>query len=66
MGVQIVDPFIVDIELLEPFSFTRVWRRLGEEGRLYGAPLGGYWMHVGDPRTRDVAEARLRMAAASP
>lgn len=65
MGVQIIDPFIVDLEPLEPFSFTRVWRRLGEEARLYGAPLGGYWMHVGDPRTREAAEARLRSAAAS-
>jgi MurNAc alpha-1-phosphate uridylyltransferase len=66
MGVQIIDPFIVDLEPLAPFSFTRVWRRLAEEGRLYGAPLGGYWMHVGDPRARDQAEARLRTAAASP
>jgi MurNAc alpha-1-phosphate uridylyltransferase len=39
---------------------------LADEGRLYGAPLGGYWMHVGDPRAREQAEARLRMAAASP
>ena len=66
MGVQIIDPFIVDLELLAPFSFTRVWRRLAAEGRLHGAPLGGYWMHVGDPRTREQAEARLRTAAASP
>lgn len=66
MGVQIIDPFIVDLEPLEPFSFTRVWRRLAGEGRLYGAPLGGYWMHVGDPRAREQAEARLRTAAASP
>lgn len=66
MGVQIIDPFIVDLEPLAPFSFTRVWRRLAEAGRLYGAPLGGYWMHVGDPRARDQAEARLRTAAASP
>lgn len=59
MGVQIVDPRIVDAEPLEPFSFTRVWRRLAGEGRLYGAPLGGYWMHVGDPEARSQAEARL-------
>jgi MurNAc alpha-1-phosphate uridylyltransferase len=66
MGVQIIDPFVMDLEPLEPFSFTRVWRRLGEEGRLWGAPLGGYWMHVGDPHAREVAEARLRTVAASP
>jgi MurNAc alpha-1-phosphate uridylyltransferase len=64
MGVQIIDPRIVDEEPLEPFSFTRIWRRLAERGRLYGAPLGGYWMHVGDPTARVDAEAR--MAAAAP
>jgi MurNAc alpha-1-phosphate uridylyltransferase len=65
MGVQIVDPCIVDAEPLEPFSFTRIWRRLANEGRLHGAPLGGYWMHVGDPESRAQAEARLAAAAAS-
>jgi MurNAc alpha-1-phosphate uridylyltransferase len=64
MGAQIVDPAIVDAEPLEPFSFTRVWRRLAKEGRLHGAPLGGYWMHVGDPRARTQAEARLAASAA--
>jgi MurNAc alpha-1-phosphate uridylyltransferase len=64
MGVQIVDPAIVDAEPLEPFSFTRIWRRLAQEGRLHGAPLGGYWMHVGDPEARMHAEARLAAAAA--
>lgn len=64
MGVQIIDPRIVDSEPLEPFSFTRVWRRLARAGRLFGAPLGGYWMHVGDPGARDEAQARLAAAAA--
>ncbi len=63
MGAQIIDPAIVDDEPLAPFSFTRVWRRLAEEGRLYGAPLGGFWMHVGDPQAREAAEARLASAA---
>jgi MurNAc alpha-1-phosphate uridylyltransferase len=63
MGVQIVDPAIVDPEPLEPFSFTRIWRRLQKEGRLYGGPLGGFWMHVGDPVSREEAEARLSAAA---
>lgn len=63
MGVQIIDPAIVDAEPLEPFSFTRVWRGLAREGRLFGAPLGGFWMHVGDPNARDAAEARLARAA---
>lgn len=63
MGAQIIDPGIVDSEPLEPFSFTRIWRRLASEGRLFGAPLGGYWMHVGDPEARAQAEARLAAAA---
>ena len=65
MGAQIIDPAIVDSEPLEPFSFTRVWRRLASEGRLYGAPLGGFWMHVGDPNARAEAEARLEGARAA-
>lgn len=66
MGAQIIDPAIVDGEPLEPFSFTRIWRRLASEGRLHGVPLGGYWMHVGDPRARAEAEARLTASAPSP
>jgi MurNAc alpha-1-phosphate uridylyltransferase len=63
MGAQIIDPAIVDREPLEPFSLTRIWRRLAHEGRLFGAPLGGFWMHVGDPQAREEAEARLASAA---
>lgn len=66
MGVQIVNPAIVDKEPDEPFSFMRVWRRLQSEGRLFGAPLGGFWMHVGDPEALAQAEARLAAAAPSP
>jgi N-acetyl-alpha-D-muramate 1-phosphate uridylyltransferase len=65
MGVQIVDPAIVAPEPIEPFSFTRIWRRLVSEGGLFGAPLIGYWMHVGDPGARELAEARLGAAAAA-
>jgi len=62
-GLQVIDPAIVRDEPLEPFSFTRVWRRLAKEGRLHGAALDGYWMHVGDPQARAAAEARLAAAA---
>ncbi len=65
MGVQVIDPRIVDPEPLEPFSFTRIWRRLAAQGRLHGTPLGGFWMHVGDPHARDEAEARLTAPAAA-
>jgi MurNAc alpha-1-phosphate uridylyltransferase len=63
MGAQIIDPRIVDDEPVEPFGFMRIWRKLQAEGRLHGAPLGGYWMHVGDPEARAQAEARLAAAA---
>jgi len=63
MGVQIINPSIIDVEPLEPFSFTRVWRRLAQERSLYGAPLGGFWMHVGDPHAKEEAEARLSAPA---
>lgn len=63
MGAQIIDPAILGMEPLEPFSFMRVWRRLAIAGRLYGAPLGGFWMHVGDPAAHAATEARLKAAA---
>lgn len=62
MGAQIIDPRLVDQEPLEPFSFMRIWKRLEREGRLFGAPLDGFWMHVGDPHARADAEARLASA----
>jgi N-acetyl-alpha-D-muramate 1-phosphate uridylyltransferase len=62
MGAQVIDPAIVDEEPLEPFSLTRVWRRLAREERLFGAPLGGFWMHVGDPAAHAAAEARFAAA----
>lgn len=66
MGAYIMDPTIIDGEPLQPFSMTPVWRKLAAEGKLFGAPLGGYWMHVGDPHARSEAEARLSSAAPSP
>ena len=59
MGLHITRPQIVDAEAPGAFSLTPIWRRLAEEGRLYGAVLDGLWMHVGDPTARDAAQARL-------
>jgi len=42
------------------FSIHPTWRRLQAEGRLYGAAMEAFWMHVGDPAARDAAEARLK------
>jgi MurNAc alpha-1-phosphate uridylyltransferase len=59
MGLHIAKPQLVDAEPDGPFSLARVWRRLAEDGRLFGVVFDGFWMHVGDPAARDVAEARL-------
>ena len=58
-GVQVFKPALVDGEPDAVFSTSRIWRRLAQAGRLYGSVLQGAWMHVGDPRARDAAEARL-------
>jgi MurNAc alpha-1-phosphate uridylyltransferase len=42
------------------FSIIPTWRRLQGEGRLHGAVMDAFWMHVGDPAARAAAEARLR------
>ena len=59
MGVHITRPGIVDDGPDGPFSLSAVWRRLAPQGRLFGCVLDGDWMHVGDPVSRDEAEARL-------
>jgi MurNAc alpha-1-phosphate uridylyltransferase len=64
MGVHVCDPDTIASEPIEPFSLNRVWSRLIAQGRLHGAPLGGFWMHVGDPQARAEAEARLAAAGA--
>jgi MurNAc alpha-1-phosphate uridylyltransferase len=43
-----------------PFSVLPVWHALQAQGRLYGAVMDAFWMHVGDPAAREAAEARLR------
>lgn len=60
MGAHITKPQVVDGEPDGPFSLSRIWRALAQDGRLHGRLLEGFWMHVGDPQSRDAAEARLR------
>jgi MurNAc alpha-1-phosphate uridylyltransferase len=64
MGVHITRPQIVENEPKGPFSLTRVWRRLADESRLFGTCLDGFWMHVGDPASREAAERKLAEAVA--
>jgi MurNAc alpha-1-phosphate uridylyltransferase len=61
VGVGILKPQILDGEPMNaPFPIQPVWRRLQGQGRLYGAAMDAFWMHVGDPAARDAAEARLK------
>lgn len=59
MGVHITRPGYADQGPDGPFSLSPLWRKSAAEGRLFGCVLDGDWMHVGDPRARDEAEARL-------
>lgn len=59
VGFGILKPQILDGQADAAFSIIPVWRRLQAQGRLYGAPMDAFWMHVGDPAARDEAEARL-------
>ena len=62
-GTHIVHPRVFAGEAVRRFSLTEIWHRLSTEGRLYGLPMEAFWMHVGDPRARDEAEARLASGA---
>jgi MurNAc alpha-1-phosphate uridylyltransferase len=60
VGFGIMKPQVLDDQpKTGPFSIYPTWRRLQAEGRLYGAVMDAFWMHVGDPAARDDAEARL-------
>lgn len=58
-GVQITNLDRLAKEPIEPFSRNRIWNQTLEAGTIYGHPLDGFWMHVGDPQARDEAEAIL-------
>lgn len=61
VGFGIMKPQILDHSPQSgPFKIQPVWHRLQAEGRLFGAEMQAFWMHVGDPAARDAAEARLK------
>lgn len=59
VGFAILKPQVLDDEPAGAFSIIPTWHRLQAAGRLHGAAMDGFWMHVGDPAARDEAEARL-------
>jgi MurNAc alpha-1-phosphate uridylyltransferase len=63
IGVQIMTPAILGGQE-GAFSIVPIWKRLSAEGRLFGAVMDGFDMHVSDPVARDEVEARLLAEAA--
>lgn len=59
VGFQILKPQILDGQTAEAFSIVPIWKQLAAQGRLFGAVMDAFWMHVGDPAARDAAEAKL-------
>lgn len=62
MGLHATKPQVVDDQPEGAWGLMRAWRPLAEQGRVHGVVLDGFWMHVGDPESRDAAEARLARA----
>jgi len=48
-GVHLLDPMAIDRWPEGAFSAFPRWLEMADRGRLYGVPLKGLWMHVGDP-----------------
>jgi MurNAc alpha-1-phosphate uridylyltransferase len=60
-GLQVLHPRVLKGLAVEPFSTNRIWDQALAAGRLFGAPMDAFWMHVGDPEARDAAENRLKL-----
>jgi len=61
-GVQIFKPSLADGFKEEKFSRKLIWNETVKAKRAFGHVMDGYWMHVGDPRARDYAEAVIKQA----
>jgi len=68
MGVHMVDPRPIYADPRDEFGLFPLqgpfWADWAASGRLHGALMEGDWMHVGDPSALEVAETRLKAAAA--
>ena len=64
VGFQILDPKVL-VRLGDgAVSIVPTWKRLSAEGRLYGAVMDGFDMHISDPDAREAAEHLLFLDAA--
>jgi len=64
MGVQMLNPAIIDRWPSGAFPIFPHWLELQARGRLHGVVMDGRWMHVGDPAAHAAAQAALAGAAA--
>ena len=62
-GAAILSPRLFEGAPQGAFSFTRLFARAIEAGRLHGLRLEGLWMHVGTPEA--IAEAEQAIAAST-
>ena len=59
-GIQITHTELFDGKPIEKRSLAKTWfEDWAPKGRLFGIVLEGAWLHVGDPKSRDEAEAFL-------
>ncbi|GLQ22908.1 mannose-1-phosphate guanylyltransferase [Algimonas ampicilliniresistens] len=58
-GVQIFKPTLAHGYPETKFSRTKIWKKSIERRRVFGLPIPGFWMHIGDPDTLKAAEAVL-------
>jgi MurNAc alpha-1-phosphate uridylyltransferase len=58
IGFQILKPSVLCGQT-GAFSIVPIWKRLSQEGRLFGAVTTAEIIHVSDPAGRDYAQARL-------
>jgi N-acetyl-alpha-D-muramate 1-phosphate uridylyltransferase len=63
-GVGIIKSSLFEGCPLEPFRLAPFFFAAAEEGRLFGLPLKGRWVHVGAPETIEPAERIYRAAVA--
>ena len=58
-GAAILAPALFATAPAGAFALTLLFDRAGDQGRLFGLPLDGVWMHVGTPDAVAAAEAAL-------
>lgn len=61
-GVEIFKPSLAKNFPIDKFSRNKIWDGVLARQKIYGYVLPGFWMHVGDPKAVDYAEAVIKQA----